>query len=222
MFKLGEMVRVINVTGLSADQLCITEEEHQDLIMKFQIGLCGVIFDVDEGNESLVDIVFEDGLEVYRVPVSHLVLEDEYCEDAMTEKITDDGDSGEVGDQFANLDRNPFANNRTITNDEFTIVEDGTGAVTINGFTLYGFVDGGECSLCGGTIRIYDFQYDQYFCPRPSCNERREPFCKNIDCKFCSIERPPKPLPTFGINEDTFPKRSGQGWGKMKFVSIDS
>jgi len=138
----------------------------------------------------------------------------------MSKKTPEDNNSVGVDDQLPDLAINPFVNERKIVTEKFTIIEDGTGAVTINGFTLYGFVDGGKCDLCGGVIRIFDISYDQYFCP--SCNEWREPFCKDPLCRFCSGTHPERPLPTFGVNDKTYPKRLGQGWGNMKFVTIDA
>jgi hypothetical protein len=119
--------------------------------------------------------------------------------------------------QSENLYHNPFAQERTIVTEGFTIIEDGNGAVIINGYTLFGFVDRKECQRCGNTIRVLDFSFDQYFCP--TCNVWEEPFCLDTTCRFCSGEHPPRPLPTAG--EKDYPKRNANGWSGIKFLGID-
>jgi hypothetical protein len=134
---------------------------------------------------------------------------------------TNDDLYGESDDdnQFGILSSSPFSNDQTITTDKFVIVEQ-NGVVAINGFRLNGFVDTRECTTCGLRIRVFDIDYDQYFCP--DCNQWVEGWCSDPDCTFCGQEHPSRPLPVFGIDESTYPKRTGIGWSRFKFIEIDA
>jgi hypothetical protein len=126
-----------------------------------------------------------------------------------------------MSDQGEILNSNPFIHKRTFVTNGFVIEEDGTGAVIINGrYTLYGFVDSGKCHLCGEQIRIYDVQHDNYICIKD--NLWCHPWCPDPECRYCN-NHPERPLPTFGVNDDTFPKRDiTAGWSRIKmFIGID-
>lgn len=114
---------------------------------------------------------------------------------------------------------NPFIHKRTFTTDTYVIEEDGTGAVVINGFTIYGFVDTGTCSICSEPIRVYDVQHDSYICVKENlwCDRA----CSDEFCNLCN-NRPERPLP-YRVNDDTYPKRdSSKGWSRIKkFIGID-
>lgn len=128
-------------------------------------------------------------------------------------------DDSDIDIQPKFLTGNPFSHNQTITTEKFVIVER-DGVVTINGYRLNGFADTRECSTCGLRIRIYDIDFDQYICP--SCNQWEKSFCDDPECEFCSSGHPPRPLPQFGIDEDAYPKRTGRGWSRWKFIMIDA
>ncbi|MEE1132804.1 MAG: hypothetical protein UHX00_14375 [Caryophanon sp.] len=64
--------------------------------------------------------------------------------------------------------------------------------VTIDGFKIYGHVEGSKrCETCECSY-IYYGEFDSYFCPQ--CNTWHEPACKDPNCDYCS-KRPEKPLP---------------------------
>jgi hypothetical protein len=81
--ELGSMVKVKDVSCLTSDQLGLCQEDFDELIIKAGIEELCIVFDINEENEDLVDIVFEDGLEVFGISTSHLKLveddDDDFC-----------------------------------------------------------------------------------------------------------------------------------------------
>ena len=92
------------------------------------------------------------------------------------------------------------------------IITEGKGSVTVNGFIIYGYVLGDEhaCKICGH-MTVYDGEYDEILCP--VCNVwPTHMTCSDPACDFCSIEKPEKPFPDFGVNDGTYPPRTGTNW----------
>jgi hypothetical protein len=77
MICLGSMVHVINSEGLTAEGLGIDEDDFSDFLIKVAAGETAIVFDFDDENLALVDIVFEDGLELFFVPILMLELEED-------------------------------------------------------------------------------------------------------------------------------------------------
>lgn len=92
------------------------------------------------------------------------------------------------------------------------------GRICINGFYVYGWVEyRNRCTICGH-IMIFDMGHDDHFCP--DCNTWLYPVCRDPECEICTT-RPIKPLPDFGINDDTFPERTRRGWEDLYVIQLD-
>jgi len=75
---LGSMVRVIDGESFIADDLELSEEDFAEFQTKVESGSYAIVFDIDDDNPEVVDIVFEDGLEVFKIPKLNLeIIEDE-------------------------------------------------------------------------------------------------------------------------------------------------
>lgn len=86
-FEIGCLVKVIDIEGYTKEQLQIDSDDFQEVLSKILDGNIGVIFDVDEDDERFVDVVFDDGIEIYGICTSRLMLvvDDDYymVEDAL-------------------------------------------------------------------------------------------------------------------------------------------
>lgn len=76
-FELGSMVRVVNIDGLTAAELELDEEDFEDFKVKVESGEYAILCDFDDDNKDLVFIVFCDGLEVYGISTSRLMVVDD-------------------------------------------------------------------------------------------------------------------------------------------------
>lgn len=65
------------------------------------------------------------------------------------------------------------------------------GTVTVDGFTVPGWISGRPCPKCGAGD-VYHEELDAYFCP--CCNVWLEENCGDPGCQYCA-ERPVRPLP---------------------------
>jgi hypothetical protein len=78
---LGAMVKVQDATSFTAEELGIEEDEFEDFKIKVEQGEYAIVFDIDDESPDLVDIVFEDGLEIFRIPKLVLSIVDEDAEE---------------------------------------------------------------------------------------------------------------------------------------------
>lgn len=69
---LGSVVKVLDTTSYTAEELFLTDEEFQTFQTKVEDGLTAIVFDIDDEHPELVDIVFEDGLEIFKIPKINL------------------------------------------------------------------------------------------------------------------------------------------------------
>jgi len=91
------------------------------------------------------------------------------------------------------------------------------GKISINGYLVYGWVEYHmRCKKCNH-IMVFDMDWDDHICPR--CNEWHHTISGNCDCEICT-NRPEKPLPDFGVNDDSYPIRTLGGWEDMEAVII--
>jgi len=60
--QLGSMVKVVDVAGLTADQLQMDIAEFAEFLIKTEVGKEAILIDFHD--DGLVDIVYEDGSEV--------------------------------------------------------------------------------------------------------------------------------------------------------------
>jgi hypothetical protein len=91
---LGSMVKVQDATSFTAEELGIDDEDFGDFKIKVDAGEYAIVFDIDDDNPSLVDIVFEDGLEIFMIPRLVLaIVEDDEEEDLQpTDDIEEDAE----------------------------------------------------------------------------------------------------------------------------------
>jgi hypothetical protein len=67
-FDVGSIVTVVDASSFTAEELEIDEEDFEEFQKAVESGLQAVVFDVDDDDESLVDIVYESGLEIFKIP----------------------------------------------------------------------------------------------------------------------------------------------------------
>ena len=65
---LGSVIKVLDASSYTAEELNLTDEEFEAFQSKVEDGLTAIVFDIDDEQPELVDIVFEDGLEIFRIP----------------------------------------------------------------------------------------------------------------------------------------------------------
>jgi len=93
------------------------------------------------------------------------------------------------------------------------------GEIALTGFHFEGYVQNRRfCSKCQH-FQLFDIDHDSHFCPL--CNIWLEGTCDDPECGFCPT-RPEKPMPTFGVDEDTYPPRSRGGWGRYYWIKVDA
>ena len=79
---LGAMVKVQDASSFTAEELGVDEDDFEEFKIKVAAGEYAIVFDIDNDNPALVDIVFEDGLEIFLIPRLMLeLIEDEEEED---------------------------------------------------------------------------------------------------------------------------------------------
>jgi len=89
--NIGSLVKVIDADTFTAKDLDMTDDEFEEFQAKVEAGAQAVVFNEDEDDPTLVDIVFEDGIEAFKVPkvnLEDLDLEKEVEEDE--EKIEEE------------------------------------------------------------------------------------------------------------------------------------
>jgi len=92
------------------------------------------------------------------------------------------------------------------------------GVVSKSSFHFDGYVQYPVyCETCNH-VKLFDIDHDAHFCPL--CNVWIDKKCSDPNCDFCST-RPEKPLPTFGVDDDSYPKRSRGGWNRYYWVKVD-
>lgn len=74
---LGAMVKVQDASSFTADELGVDEDDFEDFKIKVEAGEYAIVFDIDDDSPELVDIVFEDGLEIFKIPKLMLALVDD-------------------------------------------------------------------------------------------------------------------------------------------------
>jgi len=70
--NIGSLVKVIDADSFTAKDLDMTDDEFEEFQAKVEAGAQAVVFNEDEDDPTLVDIVFEDGLEAFKVPKVNL------------------------------------------------------------------------------------------------------------------------------------------------------
>jgi hypothetical protein len=70
--NIGSLVKVIDADSFTAKDLDMTDDEFEEFQDKVEAGAQAVVFNEDEDDPTLVDIVFEDGLEAFKVPKVNL------------------------------------------------------------------------------------------------------------------------------------------------------
>jgi hypothetical protein len=77
---IGSIVQVIDISGLEPRDLQIDEEDFQELVLKIANGDTGVVFDFVDEDENFVDVIFDDGFEVFGISKFRLLVveDDEY------------------------------------------------------------------------------------------------------------------------------------------------
>jgi hypothetical protein len=81
MIHVGSIVKVIDISGFTTEQLRISDFVYYDLLYKSETSDICLVFNINEEDEKFVDIVFENGFEICRVPRSVLIeADDEFFE----------------------------------------------------------------------------------------------------------------------------------------------
>ena len=70
--ELAMMVKVIDADSFIADDLELSEEDFEAFKAKVEEGATAIVFDIDDDDPSVVDIVYEDGLEIFKIPKINL------------------------------------------------------------------------------------------------------------------------------------------------------
>ena len=70
--NIGSLVKVIDAESFVAKDLDMTDDEFEEFQAKVEAGTQAVVFNEDEDDPTLVDIVFEDGLEAFKIPKANL------------------------------------------------------------------------------------------------------------------------------------------------------
>lgn len=70
--KLGSLVKVLDASSYTATELVLDDDEFESFKLKVEDGLSAIVFDIDDDNTDLVDIVYEDGLEIFNLPKLNL------------------------------------------------------------------------------------------------------------------------------------------------------
>ena len=70
--NIGSLVKVIDADSFTAKDLDMTDDEFEEFQTKVEAGAQAVVFNEDEDDPTLVDIVFEDGLEAFKIPKVNL------------------------------------------------------------------------------------------------------------------------------------------------------
>lgn len=87
---LASMVTVIDASLYTAEDLGMNEDQLEEFKTKVDNGDIAIVFDEDDDNPNLVDIVFEDGLEAFKIIKSNLELAED--EDIYSQTIPTDED----------------------------------------------------------------------------------------------------------------------------------
>lgn len=87
---LGSIVKVLDASTYTPEDLSLTDEEFEEFKVKVDAGDTAIVFDEDDDNPELVDIVFEDGLEIFRIPKLDLELSEFTKALGDTEPVYDD------------------------------------------------------------------------------------------------------------------------------------
>jgi hypothetical protein len=67
-FDVGSLVTVVDASSFTAEELELDEEDFEEFQAAVEAELTAVVFDVDDDDPNLVDIVYESGLEVFKIP----------------------------------------------------------------------------------------------------------------------------------------------------------
>ena len=70
--NIGSLVKVIDADSFTAKDLDMTDDKFEEFQAKVEAGAQAVVFNEDEDDPTLVDIVFEDGLEAFKIPKANL------------------------------------------------------------------------------------------------------------------------------------------------------
>lgn len=65
---VGSLVSVVDSGAFTAEELSLSDDEFEDFKSKVDAGELAVVFDVDDDDINKIDIVFEDGLEIFNLP----------------------------------------------------------------------------------------------------------------------------------------------------------
>ena len=76
--ELGSMCKVIDADALTAADLGLSDEDYEEFKAKVEEECYCIVYDINDDDDTLVNIVFEDGMEVENVPKINLqTIEDE-------------------------------------------------------------------------------------------------------------------------------------------------
>lgn len=71
---VGSQVIVIDASVYTAEELGMEHDDFENFITKADANEPAIVFDEDDDNPELIDIVYEDGLEVFNLPKTNVEL----------------------------------------------------------------------------------------------------------------------------------------------------
>jgi len=77
VIELGMQVNVIDADSFVAEDLGLSEDDFEEFKAKVEEKAYAIVYDINDDDDTIVNIVFEDGMEVENIPKINLVEIDE-------------------------------------------------------------------------------------------------------------------------------------------------
>lgn len=74
--EIGQLVKVIDAEAFTAEELEMDDDDFESFVSKVEEGEVAIVFNENDDNSTLVDIVFENGLEAFNIPKINLQITD--------------------------------------------------------------------------------------------------------------------------------------------------